>query len=55
MELLRNTLINQHSDINGSRKILQDEAKCRNDCGHRQLYDLFREYADILLPDLMTK
>ncbi len=44
-----NTLVNQHSDINKTHEILQDESKCemivvidemRNDCGHRKLYDL---------------
>ena len=33
-----NTLINQHSDINKTHDILQDE-QVRNHRGHRQLYE----------------
>ncbi|WP_303203154.1 DMSO/selenate family reductase complex A subunit [Raoultibacter timonensis] len=48
-----NTITNQHSDINRTHEILQDESKCE----FIVVWDTFltdsAKYADLLLPDLM--
>ncbi|EAT5453165.1 hypothetical protein E2U20_10175 [Salmonella enterica] len=49
-----NTLINQHSDINKTHEILQDEAKCEMIVVIDNFMTSSAKYADILLPDLMT-
>ena len=50
LNLAGNILINQHSDINRTKKILEDETKCE----FIVCSDLFMtpsvKYADILLP-----
>lgn len=49
-----NPLINQHSDINKTHEILQDEAKCEMIVVIDNFMTSSAKYADILLPDLMT-
>ncbi|EAX8737775.1 dimethyl sulfoxide reductase subunit A [Salmonella enterica] len=49
-----NTLINQHSDINKTHEIIQDEAKCEMIVVIDNFMTSSAKYADILLPDLMT-
>ncbi|EDX2008581.1 molybdopterin-dependent oxidoreductase [Salmonella enterica subsp. enterica serovar Rough O:z4,z23:-] len=49
-----NTLINQHSDINKTHEILQDETKCEMIVVIDNFMTSSAKYADILLPDLMT-
>lgn len=49
-----NTIINQHSDINRTHKILQDESKCEMIVVIDNFMTSSAKYADILLPDLMT-
>ena len=50
-----NTLTNQHSDINRTHEILQDESKCE----FIVVWDTFltdsAKYADLLLPDVMPQ
>ena len=38
-----NCLINQHSEINRTHEILQDDKKCEADCGYRLPHDLIGE------------
>lgn len=47
-----NTLINQHSDCNGTAKILQDEEKCEFILVHDVFMTPSARFADILLPDV---
>lgn len=49
-----NTLINQHSDINKTHDILQDESKCETIVVIDNFMTSSAKYADLLLPDLMT-
>lgn len=49
-----NTLTNQHSDINKTHEILQDESKCEMIVVIENFMTSSAKYADILLPDLMT-
>ncbi|TNG90428.1 dimethyl sulfoxide reductase subunit A [Pasteurellaceae bacterium USgator11] len=49
-----NTIINQHSDINRTHEILQDESKCEMIVVIDNFMTSSAKYADILLPDLMT-
>ncbi len=49
-----NTLINQHSDINKTHDILQDESKCEMIVVIDNFMTSSAKYADLLLPDLMT-
>ena len=49
-----NTLINQHSDINKTHDILQDESKCEMIVVIDNFMTSSAKYADIVLPDLMT-
>ena len=49
-----NTIINQHSDINKTHDILQDESKCETIVVIDNFMTSSAKYADILLPDLMT-
>ncbi len=49
-----NTLINQHSDINKTHEILQDESKCETIVVIDNFMTSSAKYADLLLPDLMT-
>lgn len=49
-----NTLVNQHSDINKTHEILQDESKCEMIVVIENFMTSSAKYADILLPDLMT-
>ncbi|HGO5517962.1 TPA: DMSO/selenate family reductase complex A subunit [Klebsiella michiganensis] len=49
-----NTIINQHSDINKTHEILQDESKCETIVVIENFMTSSAKYADILLPDLMT-
>lgn len=46
-----NILINQHSDCNGTARILQDESKCEFILVHDVLMTPSAKFADILLPD----
>ncbi len=48
-----NTIINQHSNINRTHRILQDEAKCEFIVVIDTFMTASARYADILLPDLM--
>ncbi len=48
-----NTLINQHSNINRTHEILQDETKCEFIVVIDTFMTASARYADILLPDLM--
>lgn len=47
-----NILINQHSDCNGTAKILQDESKCEFILVHDVVMTPSAKFADILLPDV---
>jgi Tat-targeted selenate reductase subunit YnfE len=49
-----NTLVNQHSDINRTHKILQNEQDCEMIVVIENFMTSSAKYADILLPDLMT-
>ncbi|TDQ56651.1 Tat-targeted selenate reductase subunit YnfE [Mesocricetibacter intestinalis] len=49
-----NTITNQHSDINRTHRILQDESKCEMIVVIENFMTDSAKYADILLPDLMT-
>ncbi|HEY3986879.1 selenate/tellurate reductase subunit YnfE [Cedecea sp.] len=49
-----NTLINQHSDINKTHAILQDDKQCEMIVVIENFMTSSAKYADILLPDLMT-
>lgn len=49
-----NTIINQHSDINKTHDILQDESKCETIVVIDNFMTSSAKYADIVLPDLMT-
>lgn len=49
-----NTIINQHSDINKTHDILQDDSKCEMIVVIENFMTSSAKYADILLPDLMT-
>ena len=49
-----NPLINQHSDINKTHDILQDESKCEMIVVIDNFMTSSAKYADIVLPDLMT-
>lgn len=49
-----NTLVNQHSDINKTHEILQDESKCEMIVVIENFMTSSAKYADILLADLMT-
>jgi Tat-targeted selenate reductase subunit YnfE len=49
-----NALVNQHSDINKTHEILQDESKCEMIVVIENFMTSSAKYADILLPDLMT-
>lgn len=45
-----NTLINQHSDVNGTRELLEDDTKCEFIVVTDHQYTSSAAYADILLP-----
>lgn len=49
-----NTITNQHSDINKTHDILQDESLCEMIVVIENFMTSSAKYADILLPDLMT-
>ncbi|SUX27798.1 Dimethyl sulfoxide reductase DmsA precursor [Cedecea davisae] len=49
-----NTIINQHSDINKTHDILQDDKQCEMIVVIENFMTSSAKYADILLPDLMT-
>ncbi|HEI8865581.1 TPA: dimethyl sulfoxide reductase subunit A [Serratia odorifera] len=49
-----NTLTNQHSDINKTHEILQDDGRCEMIVVLENFMTDSAKYADILLPDLMT-
>ncbi|VTN09270.1 Dimethyl sulfoxide reductase DmsA precursor [Raoultella terrigena] len=49
-----NTIINQHSDINRTHEILQDDSRCETIVVIDNFMTSSAKYADILLPDLMT-
>ncbi|WP_159564604.1 DmsA/YnfE/YnfF family dimethyl sulfoxide reductase [Budvicia diplopodorum] len=49
-----NTIINQHSDINRTHEILQDEKQCECIVVIENFMTSSAKYADYLLPDLMT-
>ncbi len=49
-----NTLVNQHSDINKTHEILEDQSKCEMIVVIENFMTSSAKYADILLPDLMT-
>lgn len=49
-----NTIINQHSDINKTHEILQDESKCETIVVIDNFMTSSAKNADLLLPDLMT-
>ncbi len=49
-----NTIINQHSDINRTHDILEDDSKCETIVVIENFMTSSAKYADILLPDLMT-
>lgn len=49
-----NTLLNQHSDINRTHEILQDDSLCETIVVIENFMTSSAKYADILLPDLMT-
>jgi Tat-targeted selenate reductase subunit YnfE len=49
-----NTIINQHSDINKTHDILQDDSQCETIVVIDNFMTSSAKYADILLPDLMT-
>lgn len=47
-----NTLVNQHSDCNGTAKIIQDASKCEFILVHDVIMTPSAKFADILLPDV---
>lgn len=49
-----NTLVNQHSDINRTHEILQDDRRCETIVVIDNFMTASARYADLLLPDLMT-
>ncbi|WNJ77508.1 selenate/tellurate reductase subunit YnfE [Cedecea neteri] len=49
-----NTIINQHSDINKTHAILQEDKQCEMIVVIENFMTSSAKYADILLPDLMT-
>jgi EAL domain-containing protein (putative c-di-GMP-specific phosphodiesterase class I) len=49
-----NCITNQHSDINKTHEILQDESKCEMIVVIDNFMTSSAKYADLLLPDLMT-
>lgn len=49
-----NTITNQHSDINRTHDILQDDSQCEMIVVLENFMTASAKYADILLPDLMT-
>ncbi|MGC6387604.1 selenate/tellurate reductase subunit YnfE [Ewingella sp. S1.OA.A_B6] len=49
-----NTITNQHSDINRTHDILQDDSQCEMIVVLENFMTSSAKYADILLPDLMT-
>ncbi len=49
-----NTLVNQHSDINRTHRILQNDKDCEMIVVIENFMTSSAKYADILLPDLMT-
>ncbi len=49
-----NTITNQHSDINKTHDILQDDSQCEMIVVLENFMTASAKYADILLPDLMT-
>ncbi|PVZ86214.1 dimethyl sulfoxide reductase subunit A [Serratia sp. S1B] len=49
-----NTITNQHSDINKTHQILQDDSQCEMIVVLENFMTSSAKYADILLPDLMT-
>lgn len=49
-----NTITNQHSDINKTHDILQDDTQCEMIVVLENFMTSSAKYADILLPDLMT-
>lgn len=49
-----NTITNQHSDINHTHDVLQDDKKCEMIVVIENFMTSSAMYADILLPDLMT-
>jgi len=49
-----NALVNQHSEINKTHEILQDDSKCEMIVVIENFMTSSARYADILLPDLMT-
>lgn len=49
-----NTIINQHSQINRTHDILQDDKKCEMIVVIENFITASAKYADLLLPDLMT-
>jgi len=49
-----NTITNQHSDINRTHDILQDDSHCEMIVVLENFMTASAKYADILLPDLMT-
>lgn len=49
-----NTITNQHSDVNKTHDILQDESQCEMIVVLENFMTSSAKYADILLPDLMT-
>ena len=49
-----NTITNQHSDVNKTHDILQDESLCETIVVIDNFMTSSAKYADILLPDLMT-
>lgn len=49
-----NTITNQHSDINKTHDILQDDTQCEMIVVLENFMTASAKYADILLPDLMT-
>ncbi|NDJ57471.1 dimethyl sulfoxide reductase subunit A [Enterobacteriaceae bacterium 4M9] len=49
-----NTLVNQHSDINRTHDILQDDSLCETIVVIDNFMTSSAKYADLLLPDLMT-
>ncbi len=49
-----NTITNQHSDINKTHDILQDDSQCEMIVVLENFMTSSAKYADILLPDLMT-
>ena len=46
-----NAMINQHSDINGTKKILEDESMCEFILVHDLFMTPTAKFADLLLPD----